>query len=162
MIRFREDIRAGLARDPATRTATELFFTSPGLHAIWSHRIANFLWRNGWRTPARIHAFWTRFWTGIEIHPAATIGRRVVIDHGMGVVIGETAIVGDDVLIYHGVTLGGTVNAQVKRHPTIGNNVLLGAGAIVLGDVTVGDGARIGANAVVTKDVHAGSTFVGR
>lgn len=162
MIKFREDIRAGLDRDPATRTAIELFFSSPGLHALWSHRVANLLWRWGWHTPARIHSFWTRFWTGIEIHPAAKIGRRVVIDHGMGVVIGETAIIGDDVLIYHGVTLGGTVNAQVKRHPTIGNNVLLGAGAIVLGDVTVGDGARIGANAVVTKDVPAGTTFVGR
>lgn len=162
MIRFKEDIRAGLDRDPATRTSIELFFTSPGLHALWSHRVANQLWRRGFRTPARIHAFWTRFWTGIEIHPAAQIGRRVVIDHGMGVVIGETAIVGDDVLIYHGVTLGGTVNAQVKRHPTVGNNVLLGAGAVILGAVTIGDGARIGANAVVTKDVPAGSTFVGR
>jgi serine O-acetyltransferase len=104
---------------------------------------------------------WSRFLTGIEIHPGAVIGRRVVIDHGMGVVIGETAIIGDDVLIYHGVTLGGKVNARVKRHPTIGNNVLLGAGAKVLGDIEIGDGAQIGANAVVTKSIPAGAVIVG-
>ncbi len=108
-----------------------------------------------------MHSQWTRFWTGIEIHPGATIGRRVVIDHGMGVVIGETAIVGDDVLIYHGVTLGGKVNDRVKRHPTIGNNVLLGAGAKIIGDIEIGDGAMIGANAVVTKNVPAGAVIVG-
>jgi serine O-acetyltransferase len=119
------------------------------------------LWNWGWHIPARIHSQWTRFWTGIEIHPGATIGRRVVIDHGMGVVIGETAIVGDDVLIYHGVTLGGKVNDRVKRHPTIGNNVLLGAGAKIIGDVEIGDGAMIGANAVVTKNVPAGAVIVG-
>ena len=115
------------------------------------------LWNWGWHIPARIHSQWTRFWTGIEIHPGATIGRRVVIDHGMGVVIGETAIVGDDVLIYHGVTLGGKVNDRVKRHPTIGNNVLLGAGAKIIGDIEIGDGAVIGANAVVTKNVPEGA-----
>jgi serine O-acetyltransferase len=119
------------------------------------------LWGWGWHIPARIHSQWTRFWTGIEIHPGATIGRRVVIDHGMGVVIGETAIVGDDVLIYHGVTLGGKVNDRVKRHPTIGNNVLLGAGAKIIGDIEIGDGAMIGANAVVTKNVPAGAVIVG-
>ncbi|MEY3677621.1 MAG: hypothetical protein RL351_848 [Actinomycetota bacterium] len=119
------------------------------------------LWNWGWHIPARIHSQWTRFWTGIEIHPGATIGRRVVIDHGMGVVIGETAIVGDDVLIYHGVTLGGKVNDRVKRHPTIGNNVLLGAGAKIIGDIEIGDGAMIGANAVVTKNVPAGAVIVG-
>ena len=119
------------------------------------------LWNWGWHIPARIHSQWTRFWTGIEIHPGATIGRRVVIDHGMGVVIGETAIVGDDVLIYHGVTLGGKVNDRVKRHPTVGNNVLLGAGAKIIGDVEIGDGAMIGANAVVTKNVPAGAVIVG-
>jgi serine O-acetyltransferase len=119
------------------------------------------LWNWGWHIPARIHSQWTRFWTGIEIHPGATIGRRVVIDHGMGVVIGETAIVGDDVLIYHGVTLGGKVNNRVKRHPTIGNNVLLGAGAKIIGDIEIGDGAMIGANAVVTKNVPAGAVIVG-
>ena len=119
------------------------------------------LWNWGWHIPARIHSQWTRFWTGIEIHPGATIGRRVVIDHGMGVVIGETAIVGDDVLIYHGVTLGGKINDRVKRHPTVGNNVLLGAGAKIIGDVEIGDGAMIGANAVVTKNVPAGAVIVG-
>lgn len=119
------------------------------------------LWNWGWHIPARIHSQWTRFWTGIEIHPGATIGRRVVIDHGMGIVIGETAIVGDDVLIYHGVTLGGKVNDRVKRHPTVGNNVLLGAGAKLIGDIEIGDGAMIGANAVVTKNVPAGAVIVG-
>ena len=119
------------------------------------------LWNWGWHIPARMHSQWTRFWTGIEIHPGATIGRRVVIDHGMGIVIGETAIVGDDVLIYHGVTLGGKINDRVKRHPTVGNNVLLGAGAKVIGDIEIGDGAMIGANAVVTKNVPAGAVIVG-
>lgn len=161
MIRIREDIQAGLAKDPATRSALELFLTSPGLHAIWSHSVAHMLWSWGWHIPARMHSQWTRFWTGIEIHPGAKLGRRVVIDHGMGVVIGETAIVGDDVLIYHGVTLGGKVNDRVKRHPTIGNNVLLGAGAKIIGDIEIGDGAMIGANAVVTKNVPAGAVIVG-
>jgi serine O-acetyltransferase len=119
------------------------------------------LWNWGWHIPARMHSQWTRLWTGIEIHPGAKLGRRVVIDHGMGVVIGETAIVGDDVLIYHGVTLGGKVNDRVKRHPTIGNNVLLGAGAKIIGDIEIGDGAMIGANAVVTKNVPAGAVIVG-
>lgn len=161
MIHFAEDIKAGLAKDPATRTGLELLLSSPGLHAIWSHRVAHMLWNWGWHIPARVHSTWTRFWTGIEIHPGATIGRRVVIDHGMGVVIGETAIVGDDVLIYHGVTLGGKVNDRVKRHPTIGNNVLLGAGAKIIGDIEIGDGAQVGSNAVVTKSVPAGAIIVG-
>ncbi|MEO0061115.1 MAG: hypothetical protein RL343_733 [Actinomycetota bacterium] len=161
MIRIREDIQAGLAKDPATRSALELFLTSPGLHALWSHQVAHLLWNWGWHIPARMHSQWTRFWTGIEIHPGATIGRRVVIDHGMGIVIGETAIVGDDVLIYHGVTLGGKVNDRVKRHPTVGNRVLLGAGAKIIGDIEIGDGAMIGANAVVTKNVPAGAVIVG-
>jgi len=161
VIRIREDIQAGLAKDPATRSALELFLTSPGLHALWSHQVAHLLWNWGWHIPARIHSQWTRFWTGIEIHPGATIGRRVVIDHGMGVVIGETAVVGDDVLIYHGVTLGGKINDRVKRHPTIGKNVLLGAGAKVLGDIEIGDGAMIGANAVVTKSIPAGAVIAG-
>ena len=119
------------------------------------------LWSWGWRIPARMFSGWSRFLTGIEIHPGAVIGRRVVIDHGMGVVIGETAIVGDDVLMYHGVTLGGKVNARVKRHPTIGNNVLLGAGSKIIGDIEIGDGAVVGANAVVTKSVPAGAVIVG-
>ncbi len=121
-------------------------------HKLWSWKL---------RVLARMFSNWSRFLTGIEIHPGAVIGRRVVIDHGMGVVIGETAIIGDDVLIYHGVTLGGKVNARVKRHPTIGNNVLLGAGAKVLGDIEIGDGAQIGANAVVTKSIPAGAVIVG-
>ena len=119
------------------------------------------LWSWGLRIPARMFSAWARFLTGIEIHPGAVIGRRVVIDHGMGVVIGETAIVGDDVLIYHGVTLGGKVNARVKRHPTIGNNVLLGAGAKIIGDIEISDGAQIGANAVVTKSIPAGAVIAG-
>ncbi|MEY4993762.1 MAG: hypothetical protein RIS82_884 [Actinomycetota bacterium] len=119
------------------------------------------LWRWGWRIPARLHSLWTRFWTGIEIHPGAKIGRRVVIDHGMGVVIGETAIVGDDVLIYHGVTLGGRENITSKRHPTIGNNVIIGAGAAVLGNITIGDNSSIGAGTTVTKDLPEGSVVVG-
>jgi serine O-acetyltransferase len=161
VIRIREDLIAGVQRDPATHTQFELFLTSPGLHALWSHQVAHMLWRWGWRIPARMHANWTRFWTGIEIHPGATIGRRVVIDHGMGVVIGETAIVGDDVLIYHGVTLGGKANTIEKRHPTIGNKVLLGAGAKIIGDIEIGDGAQVGANTVVTKSVPAGAVIVG-
>lgn len=119
------------------------------------------LWNWGLHIPARIHSQWTRFWTGIEIHPAAQIGRRVVIDHGMGVVIGETAVIGDDVLIYHGVTLGGKINDTVKRHPTIGNNVMLGAGAKIIGDIEIGKGAQIGANAVVTKSIPSGAVIVG-
>jgi serine O-acetyltransferase len=161
VIRIREDIKAGLAKDPATRSALELFLTSPGLHAIWVHRVAHKIWSWGWRIPARLFSVWARLWTGIEIHPGAVIGRRVVIDHGMGVVIGETAIVGNDVLIYHGVTLGGKLNARVKRHPTIGNNVLIGAGAKIIGDIEIGDGATVGANAVVTKSIPAGAVIVG-
>jgi len=161
VIRIREDIQAGLAKDPATRSALELFLTSPGLHAIWMHHVGHKIWSWGLRVPARMFSAWSRFLTGIEIHPGAVIGRRVVIDHGMGVVIGETAIVGDDVLIYHGVTLGGKVNARVKRHPTIGNNVLLGAGAKIIGDIEIGDGAQVGANAVVTKSIPAGAVIVG-
>jgi serine O-acetyltransferase len=119
------------------------------------------MWRWGWRIPARLLANWARFLTGIEIHPGAKLGRRVVIDHGLGVVIGETAIIGDDVLLYHGVTLGGRENARVKRHPTIGNNVVIGAGAKLIGDITIGNDVQIGANAVVTKDVADGKTVVG-
>ena len=161
MINFREDIRAGLAKDPATRTGLELFLTSPGLHALWMHHVSHRLWSMRLRIIARMFSNWSRFLTGIEIHPGAVIGRRVVIDHGMGVVIGETAIVGDDVLIYHGVTLGGKEYTTAKRHPTIGNRVLLGAGAKIIGNITVGDGAQIGANAVVTKTVPAGAVIVG-
>jgi serine O-acetyltransferase len=159
--RFSEDIRAGLDRDPATLTALELLLTSPGLWTIWNHRCAHRMWNWGWRIPARMWANGAKFWTGIEIHPGAKIGRRFVIDHGVGVVIGETAVIGDDVMIYHQVTLGANENVRAKRHPTIGNNVVIGAGAKVIGNIEVGEGAKIGANATVTKPVAAGAIVVG-
>ena len=158
-----EDIDAAIKRDPSVSGRIEMFLTSPGLHAVWMHRVSSFVYNKlGWRVIARLLSQWARFWTGIEIHPGAKIGRRLFIDHGMGVVIGATAIVGDDVLMYHGVTLGGkTLERGTKRHPTIGNNVVLGAHAIVLGDIKVGDGAKIGAGAIVTKNVPAKKTVVG-
>ena len=161
MSRISEDIRAGLDRDPATLTALELILTSPGLWTVWTYRCANRMWRWGWRIPARMLSNWAKLWTAIEVHPGATIGRRFVIDHGVGVVIGETAEIGDDVLIYHQVTLGANEFTRAKRHPTIGNNVVIGAGAKVIGNITVGDNAKIGANAMVTKPVSAGSVVVG-
>jgi serine O-acetyltransferase len=157
---FLEDFKAGIERDPATRSSFELFFTSPGLHAIWNHRIANVLWRAKLRTLSRVYANLAKIFCGIEIHPGATIGRRFVIDHGTGIVIGETAIIGDDVLMYHGVTLGGVVNSPVKRHPTIGNRVILGANCIILGDITIGDDCKVGAGAIVVKDLPAGKVAV--
>ena len=159
-----EDLDSAIERDPATDSRIEMFLTSPGVHAIWMHRVASFMFHKlRWRILARMFSQWSRFNTGIEIHPAAKIGRRVFIDHGMGVVIGATAIVGDDVLMYHGVTLGGkSLERGAKRHPTIGNNVVLGAHSIVLGDITVGEGARIGAQAIVTKNVKPGATVVGK
>lgn len=150
-----------MAKDPSVISGVELFFTSPGLHAVWGYRCAHVLWKMKRRILARMLSNWLRFLTGIEIHPGAVIGRRFVIDHGMGVVIGETAVIGDDVLIYHGVTLGGKQNARIKRHPTIGNNVMIGAESIVLGDITVGDNSQIGAGSVVTKDVPADYVVVG-
>lgn len=159
---IREDIKAGLERDPATETALELFLTSPGLHAIWVYRLANRLWKLKLRILARMLSNFARFFSGIEIHPGARIGRRLVIDHGMGVVIGETAIIGDDVLIYHGVTLGGKENSAVDRHPIIGSHVVLGAGSKIIGRITIGDNCYVGANTVVTKDIPAGSTVVGQ
>ncbi len=161
MIKFREDIRAGLAKDPATLTGLELYFTSPGLHAIWAYRVTHWMWLRKLRILSRMSSNIIRFLTGIEIHPGATIGRRFVIDHGMGVVIGETAVIGDDVLIYHGVTLGGKEFTRAKRHPTIGNNVMIGAESIVLGNITVGNNVRIGAGSVVTKDIPDNGVFVG-
>lgn len=159
----REDVDAAMARDPALRTRTDAFLNAPGLHALWSHRVAHALWHRGTplRLPARVLSTATRAVTGIEIHPAATIGKRLFIDHGMGVVIGETAVIGDDVLMYHGATLGGRDLARGPRHPIVGDRVLIGAGARVLGRVTIGDDARIGANAVVVKDVPAGATAIG-
>lgn len=157
-----EDVDAAMARDPAAQSRLETFLTSPGLHAVWSHRLAHRLWeRPAYRLPARVLSNLTRSVTGVEIHPGATIGRRFFIDHGMGVVIGETAIVGDDVMLYHDVTLGGRSLAKVKRHPTVGDRVTIGSGARVLGDVELGDDSQIGANSVVTKNVPAGAVAVG-
>lgn len=158
--RFREDIQTIFAKDPAARNVWEVL-TYAGLWAVFYHRISHKLWNSNFKTLARIVSQFSRSVTGIEIHPGATIGRRFFIDHGMGVVIGETAVIGDDVLMYHGVTLGGTSLEQKKRHPTLGNGVLIGMGAKIIGDILIGDGARIGANAVVTRDVPANSTAVG-
>ena len=153
--RIKEDLDTALRRDPAARHRLEVALTYPGIHAVWGYRISHFLWRRGFKLVARIYSNWIRTVTGIEIHPAAIIGRRFFIDHGMGVVIGETAVIGDDVMIYHDVTLGSRTYKSGKRHPTIGNEVVIGAGARVLGNVTVGHGARISANSVVLKDLPA-------
>ena len=158
---IKEDIQTVFAKDPAAKTVWEVIFCYPGLHAIWLHRIAHFLWRHKLLFLARFLSHINRLLTGIEIHPGAKIGRRFFIDHGMGVVIGETAEIGDDVLMYQGVVLGGTSLEKKKRHPTIGDNVVIGAGAIVLGPITVGDGAKIGAGSVVIKPVPPGTTVVG-
>lgn len=157
----REDIRSVFHRDPAARNAFEVLTAYPGLHAIWYHRVANALWRRNFKWLARMVSNIARWLTGIEIHPGATIGRRFFIDHGMGVVIGETAEIGDDVTLYHGVTLGGTSWNKGKRHPTLENNVVCGAGAKVLGPITISAGARVGSNAVVTRDVPEDATVVG-
>ena len=158
---LRESVKTYRDRDPAARSSLEVLLCYPGLHAVLLHRLSHCVWRAGFITLGRWMAHWGRFLTGIEIHPGAQIGRRFIIDHGMGVVIGETAIIGDDVYVYHQVTLGGTSTAAEKRHPTIGNNVIIGAGAKVLGAIKVGDNARIGANAVVVADVPAATTVVG-
>jgi serine O-acetyltransferase len=160
--RLSEDIAAIRERDPAARSAWEVLTCYPGFHAIVLHRLARACWRGQWRWLARFVSQIARFLTGIEIHPGATVGRRVFIDHGMGVVVGETAEIGDDCTIYQGVTLGGTSLARgAKRHPTLGRGVIVGAGAKVLGGFTVGEGAKIGSNAVVVKPVPAGGTAVG-
>jgi len=160
--RLREDLDAAGRRDPAARTRLELALCYPGLHAVWIHRVAHRMWATpGLRLPARVLSQLNRALTGIEIHPGAVIGRRFFIDHGMGVVIGETAEVGDDVMIYHGVTLGGRSMERVKRHPTLGDGVTVGAGARILGPITVGAGAQVGANSVVVKDVPPGAVVVG-
>ncbi len=158
---LREDIHVVFERDPAARSVFEVLTTYPGIHAILWHRLTHRLWQWKFRWLARFLAWWARFWTGIEIHPGATIGRRVFIDHGMGVVVGETAVVGDDCTLYHQVTLGGTSWSKGKRHPTLAAGVVVGAGAKILGPITVGEGAKIGSNAVVVKDVPAGATAVG-
>jgi serine O-acetyltransferase len=160
--RIREDIANIMARDPAARTQWEVLTCYPGLHAIILHRWAHHCWHNGFKWPGRFISQVARTFTGIEIHPGATIGRRVFIDHGFGVVIGETAEVGDDCTIYQGVTLGGTsLNKGAKRHPTLARGAIIGAGAKVLGGFTVGEGAKVGSNAVVVKEVPPGATAVG-
>ncbi|MCX5782817.1 MAG: serine O-acetyltransferase, partial [Elusimicrobia bacterium] len=151
--RIIEDVKTVFQRDPAARSTLEVLLCYPGLHAIWMHRISNILWRLKLRLMARILSHITRFFTGVEIHPGAKIGRRFFIDHGMGVVIGETTEIGDDVLIYKGVVLGGTSFEKKKRHPTVGNNVIIGTNAVVLGAITLGDHSRIGAGSVVLHDV---------
>ena len=159
--RIREDISVVFDRDPAARHALEILTTYPGVHALLFHLLSHSLWNIGLKWLARFISHFSRWVTGIEIHPGATVGRRFFIDHGMGVVIGETAEIGDDCTLYHGVTLGGTSWNKGKRHPTLGNNVVIGAGAKVLGPVTVSDNARIGSNSVVVKDVEEGATMVG-
>lgn len=158
---LREDIQTVFAKDPAARSVWEVIFCYPGLHALWLHRIAHFLWRHRLFFLARLLSHINRALTGIEIHPGARIGRRFFIDHGMGVVIGETAEIGDDVLIYQGVVLGGTSLEKKKRHPTVEDNVVIGAGAILLGPITIGRGALIGAGSVVIKSVPPEATVVG-
>jgi serine O-acetyltransferase len=158
---IREDVACVFDRDPAARSYFEVLLCYPGLHAVWAHHISQWLWQHDLRFLARFNSQVFRFFTGIEIHPAAEIGRRFFIDHGMGVVIGETAIVGDDVTLYQGVTLGGTGKEQGKRHPTIGANVVIGTGARVLGNIRVGENCRIGANSVVLRSVPDNSTVVG-
>ncbi|WP_010498908.1 serine O-acetyltransferase [Paenibacillus elgii] len=158
---MKEDIETIFENDPAARSWFEVVFTYSGLHALWAHRVAHWFYKKSWFTVARIISQASRFMTGIEIHPGAVIGRRFFIDHGMGVVIGETCEIGDDVLLYHGVTLGGTGKERGKRHPTIGNNVVISAGAKVLGSFTVGANSRIGSNSVVLSEVPANSTVVG-
>jgi serine O-acetyltransferase len=159
--RIREDVRNALKHDPAAQSWWEVLTCYPGLHAVWGHRISHWLWNHGLRWLARFNSHLGRWLTGIEIHPAARIGRRLFIDHGMGVVIGQTVEIGDDCTIYQGVTLGGTSLDKNKRHPTLGNGVVVGAGAKVLGPFLVGDNARVGSNSVVVKEVPAGATVIG-
>ncbi|TXK78123.1 serine O-acetyltransferase [Paenibacillus sp. N3.4] len=157
---IKSDISAVFDNDPAARSWFEVVFTYSGLHAIWAHRVGHWFFKHRMFTIARIVSQWSRFMTGIEIHPGATIGKRLFIDHGMGVVIGETCEIGDDVILYQGVTLGGTGKEKGKRHPTIGNNVVIGSGAKVLGSFLVGENSRIGSNAVVIQEVPMNSTVV--
>ncbi|WP_286265683.1 serine O-acetyltransferase [Thalassotalea atypica] len=159
--RIKEDINSVFDRDPAARTALEVFLNYPGMHAIWGHRLSNWFWRKDIKLIARLISTIARWLTGVEIHPGATLGRRLFIDHGMGIVIGETAEIGDDCTIYHGVTLGGTSWNAGKRHPTLLDNVVIGAGAQVLGPITIGKNGKIGSNSVVVKDVPDGATAVG-
>lgn len=159
--RLKEDIRTIKERDPAAKNMIEILLCYPGLHALWFHRIAHYLYQRKWYTLARLISHFNRWITGIEIHPGAKIGRRLFIDHGMGVVIGETTEIGDDCLIYKGVVLGGTTLEKKKRHPTIGNRVIIGSNSTILGAITIGDGARVGSGSVVIKSVPPGATVVG-
>ncbi len=159
--RIREDIRSAIAKDPAAKNALEVVLCYPGVHALWFHKAAHFLYEKKFYVIARMISHVSRFLTGIEIHPGAEIGRRVFIDHGMGIVIGETSEIGDDTLLYKGVVLGGTSLEKEKRHPTLGKNVVVGSNACILGPVTIGDGAKIGSGSVVVKDVPNGATVVG-
>jgi len=161
LLMIKNDIHAAFGRDPAARSMLEIALCYPGLHAIWIYRIANHLWNSGYKLTGRVLSHFGRLITGIEIHPGATIGKGVFIDHGMGVVIGETAEIGDNVTIYHGVTLGGISWEKVKRHPTIGNNVVIGAGAKILGNIKIGDNSTVGANSVIVVEIPANSTVVG-
>ncbi len=158
---IREDVRCVFERDPAANSRAMVLLCYPGLHALWAHHIHHWLWRRNLKLPARLLSQFARFWTGIEIHPGARIGRRVFIDHGMGVVIGETAIVGDDVTLYQGVTLGGTGKGVGKRHPTLRNGVFVGNNANILGNIAIGENSRVGAGSVVVRDVPPDSTVVG-
>jgi serine O-acetyltransferase len=157
----REDIAAVMASDPAARSSIEVLLLYPGLHAVWTHHLTHWLWRHDMRFLARYISQISRIYTGIEIHPGAELGRRLFIDHGMGTVIGETAVIGDDVTLYQGVTLGGTGKEKGKRHPTLGNNISVGSGAKILGNISVGDNCRVGAGSVVLRSVPANSTIVG-
>jgi len=159
--RMKEDINSVFDRDPAARTTFEVLLNYPGLHAIWIHRLSHRLWCANWKLLARILSTFSRWLTGVEIHPGAKLGRRFFIDHGMGVVIGETSEIGDDVTLYHGVTLGGTSWNAGKRHPTLKDNVVIGAGAQVLGPITIGKGGKVGSNSVVVKDLPENATAVG-
>lgn len=158
---MREYIKTYMEKDPAATNAFEVFLNFPGLHAVLAHKFTHFLYKKGFRVTSRFISNIVRFFTGVEIHPGATIGKRLFIDHGMGIVIGETAEIGDDVMLYQGVTLGGTGKDKGKRHPTIGNNVMISAGAKILGPIMVNDNAKVGANAVVLREVPANSTVVG-
>lgn len=159
--RLREDIKSAMAKDPAAKNSLEVLLCYPGLHAIWFYRMAHFLYNRKLYVLARLVSHFSRFLTGIEIHPGAKIGRRVFIDHGMGVVVGETAEIGDDTLLYKGVVLGGTSLEKKKRHPSVGKNVVIGSNACILGPIKIGDGAKIGSGSVVIKDVPIGATVVG-
>jgi serine O-acetyltransferase len=168
LARIREDIDSVMKRDPAAQSRLQVLLCSPGLHAVWAHRVDHWLWLRGWRLMARVFSQITRFWTGVEIHPGAVLGSRLMIDHGMGVVIGETAVVGNDVTLYQGVTLGGTGSngaardgVSRKRHPTLCDGVFVGNTANILGDITIGANSRVGAGSVVLRDVPPNSTVVG-